>query len=152
MASFWSKTNSPKVYELKGKTPKKNCVSIFFPVPRSVIKRPSEKSIWVFSAALRSSRMVTCWLSQIRLTKGLSEAALDSGVSGVVPETARNGLRLRAGWRAPSGRSAGARAQLEEAQHEIRRLKYHRGRVKNALLEGVKLAEILAKFFGVAKK
>ena len=45
-----------------------------------------------------------------------------------------------------------SRAQLEKAQHEIRRLKYHRGRVKNALLEGVKLAEILAKFFGVAKK
>ena len=47
---------------------------------------------------------------------------------------------------------ATARAQLEEAQHEIRRLKNHRGRVKNALLEGVKLAEILAKSFGVTKK
>jgi hypothetical protein len=52
VASFWSKTNSPKVYELNGKTPKKNCVRVFLPLSGSVMKTPSQKSTWVFSAGL----------------------------------------------------------------------------------------------------
>src|SRR5437867_6073357 len=38
-------TNSSKVYELNGKTPRKNCVRVWFPVSRSVIHKPSQKSI-----------------------------------------------------------------------------------------------------------
>jgi hypothetical protein len=35
-----------------GKTPKKNCVSVFLPLARSMINTPSQKSTWVFSAGL----------------------------------------------------------------------------------------------------
>ena len=45
-----------------------------------------------------------------------------------------------------------AGAHLEDAKREIRRLKNQRGRIKNALLDGVNPAEILAKYFGVEKK
>src|SRR5436309_12862602 len=46
----------PKVYELNGKTAKKNCVRIFLPLSRSGIKTPSEKATWVFCPGFVLSR------------------------------------------------------------------------------------------------
>jgi len=45
---IWKAIGGEVVYELKGRTPRKNWVNVLFPVPRSVINRPSERSICFF--------------------------------------------------------------------------------------------------------